>query len=134
VAAVGELIAHPKLPVWRPGGDPNASRGSELRSSSRFATPGRAALGFDARSLRWAWGAWGEQWTAEELAKLGSSWRAYHDIPDGRGNWDHVVVGPSGVFVIDSKHLSQPAVVDANGLRRETFGRAAARHAALLFE
>ena len=74
-------------------------------------------LGFDARSLRFAWGAFGEQWTAEELAKLGPEWHAFHDIPDGRGNWDHIVVGPPGVFVIDSKVLSEPAVVDDNGLR-----------------
>ena len=74
-------------------------------------------LGFDAHSLRWAWGAVGEQWTAEELTKLGPEWHASHDIPDGRANWDHVVVGPPGVFVIDSKFLTQPAVVDDTGLR-----------------
>jgi len=74
-------------------------------------------LGFDAHSLRWAWGAAGEQWTAEELAKLGVTWEAFHDIPDGRGNWDHVAVGPPGVFVIDSKFLTEPAVVDERGLR-----------------
>ena len=56
-------------------------------------------LGFDARSLRWAWGAWGEQWTADELEKLDPSWRVYHDLPDGRSHWvesprfhGHVVV------------------------------------------
>jgi hypothetical protein len=74
-------------------------------------------LGGDAHSLRWAWGAWGEQWTAEELEKLDDGWRVYHDIPDGRGNWDHVVVGPAGVFVVDTKHVSEPAIVDADGLR-----------------
>jgi hypothetical protein len=74
-------------------------------------------LGFDAHSLRWAWGAAGEQWTAEELAKLGVGWDAFHDIPDGRGNWDHVAVGSPGVFVIDSKFLTEPAVVDEDGLR-----------------
>jgi hypothetical protein len=74
-------------------------------------------LGFDAHSLRWTWGAFGEQWTAEELAKLGSGWHVSHDIPDGRGNWDHVVVGPPGVFVVDSKFLTEPAAIDANGLR-----------------
>jgi hypothetical protein len=74
-------------------------------------------LGFDAHSLRWAWGAVGEQWTAEELEKLGQGWHVMHDLPDDRGNWDHVVVGPPGVFVIDSKFLTEPAVVDDNGLR-----------------
>ena len=74
-------------------------------------------LGFDARSLRWQWGAAGEEWTAGELKKLGPDWRVYHDIPDGHANWDHIVIGPTGVFAIDSKNLSQPATVDATGLR-----------------
>jgi hypothetical protein len=74
-------------------------------------------LGFDARSLRWQWGAAGEQWTADELKRLGKDWRVFHDIPDGNGNWDHVAVGPPGVFVIDSKNFSQKAYVDENGIR-----------------
>jgi hypothetical protein len=75
-------------------------------------------LGFNARALPWAWGAWGEEWTEEELDKLDSnSWRVYHDLPDGRGNWDHVAVGPPGVFVIDTKNFREPAIVDDKGLR-----------------
>jgi hypothetical protein len=90
-------------------------------------------LGFDARSLRWAWGAWGEQWTAEELADLAPDWRVYHDTDNGRGNWDHVVVGAQGVFVVDSKYLSEPAVVDSNGLRagRLRLGGSATRRSAV---
>src|SRR5206468_1760386 len=90
-------------------------------------------LGFDAHSLRWAWGAWGEQWTAEELVNLPPYWHVYHDIADGHGNWDHVLVGPPGVFVVDSKHLSEPAVVDGNGLRagRMRVGGSASRGSAV---
>jgi hypothetical protein len=62
-------------------------------------------------------GAVGEEWTAEELAKLDASWHTFHDIPSKFGNWDHVVIGPPGVFVIDSKFFTQPAVVDQHGLR-----------------
>jgi hypothetical protein len=89
-------------------------------------------LGFDARSLRWVWGAAGEQWTAGELERLGPEWRVVHDIPDGRFNWDHVVVGRTGVYVVDSKNLAEPARVDSNGLRagRLRYGGAAARRAA----
>jgi hypothetical protein len=91
------------------------------------------SVGFDAHSLRWAWGAWGERWTADELAKLDSSWRVFHDLPDGKGNWDHVVVGAPGVFVIDTKNLSEPAVVDGAGLRagRLTGGGRASRGSAV---
>jgi Nuclease-related domain len=74
-------------------------------------------LGFDARLLRWRWGAAGEEWTAEELDRLGHEWRVFHDIPDDRRNWDHIAVGPTGVYAIDSKNLSEPASVDASGLR-----------------
>jgi Nuclease-related domain len=74
-------------------------------------------LGFNARNLTWAWGAAGERWTADELGRLSSDWRVYHDIPDGRGNWDHIAVGPPCVFAIDSKSLSDPAFVDDQGLR-----------------
>src|SRR5512132_663658 len=89
-------------------------------------------LGFDARSLRWLWGAAGEEWTEAELRKLGSDWRVFHDIPDRAGNWDHIVVGPPGVFAIDSKNLSVPAIVDQSGLRagRLRFGGGAARGSA----
>ena len=90
-------------------------------------------LGFNARTLRWAWGAAGELWTADELAKLNSDWRFYHDIPDGSGNWDHVAVGPPGVFTIDSKSLSERATVDDEGLRagRLRFGGSATRSSAV---
>jgi hypothetical protein len=89
-------------------------------------------LGFDARLLPWRWGAAGEEWTAEELARLGYEWRVFHDIPDGRGNWDHIAVGPTGVYAIDSKNLSEPASVDASGLRagRIRMGGATARASA----
>jgi hypothetical protein len=90
-------------------------------------------LGFDARLLRWRWGAAGEQWTAEELAQLGSEWHVVHDVPDGQRNWDHIAVGPSGVFAIDSKNLSGRATVDERGLRagRLRMDAVAARGSAL---
>ena len=90
-------------------------------------------IGFDVHSLTWLWGAWGEEKTGEELAKLGPGWRVYHDIPDGNGNWDHVLVGAAGVFIIDSKNLSQPATVDEKGLRsgRLRYGGAATRGSAV---
>ena len=28
-----------------------------------------------------------------------------HDVDAGRGNYDHIVVGPAGIFLLDSKHL-----------------------------
>lgn len=53
----------------------------------------------------WLLGAWGEERTAKELRKLDKrTWRVLHDLDSRRGNFDHVVIGPPGVFVIDSKN------------------------------
>ena len=47
----------------------------------------------------------GEQAVAESLSEIASfGYRAFHDLPGGE-NWniDHVVVGPQGVFAIETK-------------------------------
>lgn len=54
---------------------------------------------------RWRRGAEGEVATAETLARLGAEWSAHHDLPAPYGNWDHVVVGPHAIFLLDSKNL-----------------------------
>lgn len=53
-------------------------------------------------------GWFGERMTAEELEPLREqSWRVFHDVPAESGkqefNIDHVVVGPGGVFSIETK-------------------------------
>ena len=47
----------------------------------------------------------GEQAVAESLTEIASfGYRAFHDLPgEGKWNIDHVVVGPSGVFAIETK-------------------------------
>lgn len=75
----------------------------------------------------WERGAQGEVATALALAELPPPWVALHDLrwPDRpRANIDHVVVGPGGVFVIDSKEWSgevslQDEVLRQNGRRRD---------------
>ena len=86
-------------------------------------------LGGHASALRWRWGAEGEQMTGAELVKLGADWHVEHDIELGHGNWDHVLVGPSGVFLLDSKALNSPARVERDALRsgRLRYGGGAAR-------
>ena len=52
----------------------------------------------------WHYGAMGEQWTARSLQPLEArGWVVLHDLPGDCGNLDHVVVGPGGVFLLDSK-------------------------------
>ena len=56
---------------------------------------------------RWERGAWGEQNTAKVLKPLTKEgWLVRHDLArrSSRGNWDHIVAGPS-VYLLDSKLL-----------------------------
>jgi hypothetical protein len=56
--------------------------------------------------MPWYLGALGELEIARRLSALGPNWRVFHSIPVGRGasDIDHVVVGPPGVFTINTKH------------------------------
>lgn len=76
----------------------------------------------------WERGAEGERRTAEALSALPSeTWTVFHDLrwPGRRyANVDHVVVGPPGVFVIDSKNWSgtvaiRDGVLRCNGYAKE---------------
>lgn len=53
----------------------------------------------------WAQGAVGEELMARRLEDLPETFRVLHDrrIPGTRANIDHIVIGPPGVWVIDSK-------------------------------
>lgn len=71
----------------------------------------------------WQFGAWGEQSTAKELRPLEKAgWVVLHDLPAGRGNVDHIAIGPGGVFLLDSKRLGGSAVVDDRGVTVHRFG------------
>jgi hypothetical protein len=63
----------------------------------------------------WRRGAEGERRTRRELLKLG--WHFIEDVPDSRGNYDHVVVGPAGVFHLETKYPSGIAEVVDGALR-----------------
>jgi hypothetical protein len=54
----------------------------------------------------WRDGAEGERKTERALKPLErAGWHVSHDVQNGRGNYDHIVVGPSGVYLLDSKNL-----------------------------
>lgn len=65
---------------------------------------------------QWELGAWAEQWTAKELRPLKRrGWTVLHDRllrPDRSENVDHVLVGPAGVYVLDSKRWPGTVRVD----------------------
>ncbi len=65
---------------------------------------GRSVLHPDAHS--WYQGALGEIEVARVLSKLGSEWTVLHAVPVGSGDSDidHLVIGPAGIFTINTKH------------------------------
>src|SRR4051794_24982833 len=65
----------------------------------------------------WQRGFEGEMQTARALAALPAGWRVWHDVPATYGNFDHIVVGPAGVFVLDSKLFRGELRVDDRGAR-----------------
>jgi hypothetical protein len=69
---------------------------------------------------KWKRGAEGERNTGAVLNRLiNHDWHSIHDRAGRYGNLDHVVVGPGGVFLLDSKNLSGTITLEAAGLRAE---------------
>ncbi len=54
----------------------------------------------------WREGAEGERKAEKALRPLErAGWRVVHDIQNGHGNYDHIAVGPSGAYLLESKNL-----------------------------
>ena len=69
-------------------------------------------------AVAWRRGAAGERRTARLLAALERhGWAVLHDlaVPGSRANIDHLVIGPGGVFVIDSKQYRGRLQLDPSG-------------------
>ena len=62
----------------------------------------------------------GEQRTEKQLLKLEKlGWTAAHDIQTERGNFDHLLVGPAGAFLLETKNYHGRAeIVDGKLLLR----------------
>lgn len=57
-------------------------------------------------------GARGEERAAEILAALPEDWHVFHDFKAGDVHVDHVVVGPNGVFSIETKNWNGVVTVE----------------------
>lgn len=65
-------------------------------------------------------GAEGERATANALRPLISEgWHVIHNVDTGRGNRDHVLVGPAGVFLLDSKRLGGTVSIEGDTIHVE---------------
>ena len=68
-------------------------------------------------NLSWYLGALGEIAVGHVLAALPAEWAVFHALPVGKrdSDIDHVVVGPAGVFVINTNHHNNKPVWIAGG-------------------
>jgi hypothetical protein len=75
-------------------------------------------------------GARGEEHVGSLLDEIGGpSWRIIHDASMGRGNIDHIVIGPPGVFTIETK--SHPGPVRVGRVHGGTIEQARAQSRAI---
>jgi hypothetical protein len=88
------------------------THGAGPRLAGPAAALAAAAVGWrlrfrvSAETRAWRRGARGDRRTARHLRKLApSGWTVLHDlaIPQSRANGDHLLIGPPGVFLVDSK-------------------------------
>lgn len=76
---------------------------------SAAALPLLAYLWWQSKDGRWldpdSWvkGLRGERAVGRALEALTDPYRVLHDLETGRGNVDHVVIGPTGIFAIETK-------------------------------
>ena len=119
-----ELAAWTRSLVWRaPLVAAAGLTGSALATQAGLAAA--ALVGWRLRfrpsnqARAWQRGARGERLTARLLDRLGrDGYQVFHDLamPGSPANVDHLVVGPSGVFVIDSKQWTGQVHQSADGL------------------
>jgi nuclease-like protein len=72
---------------------------------------------------RWRRGAQGEEHVGAILDGMhDDGWFAIHDVSVGHGNIDHIVIGPAGVFTIETK--SHPGRIKADRIESRMLKRA----------
>jgi hypothetical protein len=74
-------------------------------------------------------GAAGEEQVGGVLEGLGYGWYAIHDVSLGRGNVDHIAIGPGGVFTVETK--SHPGPVQVGRVHGAVLGQAQAQRRAI---
>lgn len=105
------LMPDRDLALNRPG-QAAREQALELRAAAPIRTIVARLVGAKTDERAWRIGADGEEEVARQLARLGPQWRVLHAVPIGDRNSgiDHVVMGPAGVFTINTKNHPQANV------------------------
>jgi hypothetical protein len=105
-------LAPPSPPEAEPRDLASNTAGAEAQARRDEINAQAPVLNFVARVLgvkteerSWRVGARGEEKVAKELSKLAASWKVLHSVEVGdRGSdIDHIVIGPAGVFTLNTK-------------------------------
>lgn len=115
--AVPALPVHPASGVsakvgWTDLSATAAGSAAQERALAERAAQGKVRhavarlVGAKTQERAWRIGAQGEQAVADQLGRLGPSWRILHAVPVGGhgADIDHVVIGPGGVFTVNAKN------------------------------
>lgn len=87
-----------------------------LKRAAPLRTVVSRILGVRTDERAWRIGADGEEAVAAQLARLGPRWRVNHAVRVGNkgSDIDHVVIGPPGVFTVNTKHHPDANIWVAN--------------------
>ena len=94
-----------------------------MANDARKAAPIRSrlarVLGLHTNERAWRKGAEGEELVAARLKRLPDTWRVFQDITIDKAqhNVDHLVIGPGGVFSLNTKNLTGSVWVGALAVR-----------------
>lgn len=87
-------------------GDAARAKAESLRAAAPTRTFLARVFGANTDERAWRIGAAGETAVAAQIRRLGPKWKVIHAVPVGtRGSdIDHVLIGPPGVFTLNSKN------------------------------
>lgn len=99
------------LALNRPG-DAARERADAERRAAPIKSVLARVLGVHTDERGWRIGADGEEVVGARLSKLPAAWRALHAVPIGKrgSDIDHVVIGPGGVYTINTKNHPHTSV------------------------
>ncbi len=109
--------------VGQKAGGGAAKKARELRRTAPISALVSRVRRVHTDERAWSKGATGEKVAGFWLSRLPKGWYTFHDVPVGeRGaNIDHVVIGPGGVFTVNTKNLAGTVVISERACRQNGY-------------